>query len=50
MLKSKIAPIIVGIVMLIAAASWIWVVNSIDYTKMRAREGNATSSAPAQTP
>lgn len=50
MLKSKIAPIIAGLVILVGAAAWIWMVNSIDYSRMNARGSHAkpAASAPAQ--
>jgi len=47
MLKSKLAPIIAGIVMLIAAIGWISLINSIDYTRILATDGQANASAPA---
>ncbi|MDL2279562.1 hypothetical protein LJC15_02720 [Desulfovibrio sp. OttesenSCG-928-G11] len=55
MLKSKIAPIIVGIILIILAVSWFMMINSIDYSQMKARSStpkavlNATAE-PAQTP
>lgn len=37
MLKSKIAPIIAGIIILILAVLWFLMINSIDYSQMKAR-------------
>ena len=50
MLKSKIAPIIDGIVILIGAAAGTGTVMSIDYSKMNAQgsEAKPAASAPAQ--
>lgn len=41
--KSKIAPIIAGIVMIFLAIMWAWMINSIDYSKMKAL--NSTGKA-----
>lgn len=35
MKKSIIAPVLVGIFLLVAAALWAWTVSSIDYKQMR---------------
>ena len=49
MLKSKLAPIIAGLVILIGAVCWIWMVMSIDYSRMNAQgtEAKPAASAPA---
>lgn len=49
MLKSKIAPVIVGIILVIGAALWIWTCLSIDYSKMNPQGSYAkpAASAPA---
>lgn len=47
MLKSKIAPVIVGIILVIGAALWIWTCLSIDYSKMNAQGSHAKPAANA---
>lgn len=37
MRNSKIAPIIVGIILAFGAAMWIWGIGSIDYSPMNAK-------------